>query len=158
EGEGFVKACCEDYVIARASVLYGWHPWKPNFAAWVIGSLRRGKPISVVVDHYNSPTFADNLARALLEIVGRDVTGVYHTAGAERISRFDFAVKAARVFGLDDALIRPIKMEELRVWVARRPRDSSLSVDKALRGLGIELLDATKGLLEMKREEAGGKP
>jgi len=46
-------------------------------------------------------TLADNLAEAIPEIIGANATGVYHTAGSERISRYDFAMEMAEVFGLD---------------------------------------------------------
>ena len=77
----YVTEICEDHVIVRTSVLYGWHPWKPNFVKWVIKSLRERKQISVVNDHFNSPTLADNLAEVMLGIIEKDLKGLYHTAG-----------------------------------------------------------------------------
>lgn len=152
EGERYVTEACEDYVIARTSVLYGWHPWKPNFVKWMIESLREAKQISVVNDHYNSPTFAGNLAEVMLEIVDRDLKGLYHTAGRERISRFEFALKIAEIFDLDSSLIKPVKMSELKVWVARRPRDSSLCVDKIKKEVKTKLLNVKEGLRKMEEE------
>jgi dTDP-4-dehydrorhamnose reductase len=149
-GEELVKENCRDYVIVRASVLYGWHPWKLNFATWVIGSLKRGRQISVVEDHYSSPTLSDNLGEAILKIVEKSIRGIYHTAGSERISKYEFALKIAEVFELDKTLIKPIKMRDLKVWIARRPRDSSLCVDKARRELEVKLLNVVEGLREMK--------
>ena len=149
-GERFVRELCEDYIIVRTSVLYGWHPSRVNFATWVIDSLRNGKGISVVEDHYNSPTLADNLAEIILRIERMDVAGLYHVAGSERMSRYGFAMKTAEVFGLDRSLIAPIKMKDLKVWVARRPRDSSLSVDKARHELKVRLLDTQEGLSQMR--------
>jgi len=149
KGEEFVRELCEDFIIARTSVLYGWHPSKVNFATWVIDSLRNSKGISVVEDHYDSPTLADNLAEIILRIVGMDLTGAYHVAGSERISRYDFAMKTAEVFGFDRSLITPVRMKDLKVWIAQRPRDSSLSVDKAKRELKVTLLDVREGLHRM---------
>jgi len=153
EGEKYIMNLCKDYTIARTSVLYGWHPWKSNFVKWVIESLRNGKQISVVNDHFNSPTLADNLAEILLEIVKKDLKGLYHTSGSERINRFDFTLKIAEIFDLDSSLIRPIKMSELKAWVARRPRDSSLRIDKVRRELKTKLLSATEGLNKMREME-----
>jgi len=149
KGEEFVREFCEDFIIARTSVLYGWHSSRVNFATWVIDSLRNGKRISVVEDHYNSPTLADDLAEIILRIVGMDLAGAYHVAGSERISRYDFAMKIAEVFGFDRSLITPVRMKDLRVWIAQRPRDSSLSVDKAKRELKVSLLDVREGLHRM---------
>jgi dTDP-4-dehydrorhamnose reductase len=151
-GERNVEKLCETFAILRTSVLYGTHPEKPNFVKWVIATLAQGKPLTVVEDHYNSPTLADNLAEAVIEAVESRVRGVYHAAGSERISRYDLAQKAAETFNFDAALVRPIRMSELKAWTAKRPKDSSLCVDKIQREIGVKLLDVTQGLAEMKRK------
>lgn len=156
KGEEFVRDNCQDYVIARTSVLYGWHSWKKNFALWVMESLRRGEPITVVDDHYNSPTLADNLAEVLLEIVKTDLSGIFHTAGSERINRYEFAVKIAKNFDLDANMIRPVKMSELEMWIAKRPRDSSLCISKAKKQLKTKFLNVQESLriMKMNRNES----
>jgi len=153
KGEELLKKHCSDFVIARTSVLYGLHPRKLNFATWVIESLKRGKPIQVVDDHFNSPTLADNLAEALLETAEKDFKGVYHMAGSERISRYGFSLKIAETFGLDSSLIKPIKMSELKAWVARRPRDSSLSINKSQEILETRFLNVQESLNTMRATE-----
>lgn len=134
----------------RTSVLYGWHPTKLNFATWVLKGLREGQVLKVVNDHINSPTFADNLADAIRKAIEHDAQGILHVAGSERISRFGFARKVAKQFGLDGSLLSPVEMKDLN-WIARRPRDSSLNVGKAEKELGIELLGVERGLEEMAR-------
>ena len=150
KGEEFVRELCEIFVIVRTSVLYGWHPRRLNFATWVIDSLRNGKTISVVDDHYNSPTLADNLAEIIRRMMEMDATGVYHTAGSERIGRYGFAVKIAEIFELDKLLLAPVKMEDLKIWVAKRPRDSSLCIDKIRKEMGIEPLKLDEALRRMR--------
>ena len=153
KGEEFVRERCKDYLIARTSVLFGWHPWKKNFATWAIEALRCEKGIEVVDDHFNSPTLADNLSEALLEMVEKDFNGIYHTAGSERISRYEFVVKIAKIFDLDIGLVKPIKMKELKAWVAKRPRDSSLCIDEARRELKTKFFDVKESLEFMRSVE-----
>ena len=150
QGEEFVKQL-QNFVIARTSVIYGWHPRKLNFATWVIDSLRNRKMVSVVRDHYNSPTLADDLAKILEKILRTDECGIYHAAGSERVSRYEFALKIAEVFELDRSLVKPVRMEDLKTWIARRPRDSSLSVDK-LKKQHITSSDLAKSLQRMKSQ------
>jgi dTDP-4-dehydrorhamnose reductase len=150
EAEHIVRTKLPNALIMRTSVLYGWHPTKLNFATWVIKELREHRTIKVAKDHINSPTLADNLARAIWAAIGRGSEGLLHVAGGERISRFDFACRIAKVFNLDENLLVPVEMRELS-WAARRPRDSSLQVAKAEKELGIELLDVNRGLAEMLR-------
>jgi len=153
EGERQVVAHCRNYAILRTSVLYGWHPWKQNFATWVISQLRQNKEISVVEDHYNTPTLADNLAEMIPEVLQRGLKGLYHASGSERISRYEFAKKIAESFQLDSNLIKPAKMSQLAAWIAKRPRDSSLSTDKIRKQLRTRPLNITEGLDRMKTEE-----
>jgi len=42
--------------------------------------------------------------------------------------------------GLDQSLIAPVKMRALRGWVAKRPRNSSLCIDKIRKEIEIEPL------------------
>lgn len=151
-GENHVSTLCKSFLILRPSVLYGVHPQKPNFVKWVVEALKKRRTIAVVEDHYNSPTFADNLAEVILEMINKELKGIYHTSGVERISRYRFALKIAEVFHYTN-LIKPVRMSELKVWTARRPEDSSLCVEKVKKEIDTELLAITQGLMEMKKYE-----
>ncbi|MEM2219681.1 MAG: dTDP-4-dehydrorhamnose reductase [Candidatus Korarchaeum sp.] len=153
EGEREIINTVEEFCIARASVIYGARPssGKVNFATWVIEKLRSGDIVSIVADHWNSPTLNTNLARMIIEVVERRLTGVYHLAGATRISRYEFAKLIAEEFGLNGELIRPITMDEVG-WIASRPRDSSLDVSKAMETLQNKP-STIKEALRVLREE-----
>jgi dTDP-4-dehydrorhamnose reductase len=153
-GEELVKKTCDAFVVARTSVLYGWHPSKRNYATWIMDSLKNRKRINVVTDHYNSPTYADDLAETISRVIERDVNGILHVSGKDRVSRYDFAMEIAEVFGLDASLVTPVKMADLKAWVARRPRDSSLDVGKAENELGIRFPKVTESLIRMKRTQS----
>jgi dTDP-4-dehydrorhamnose reductase len=149
QGEGTVQNSGLNYAIARVSVLYGWHK-RPNFVMWVINELNDNNKINVVTDQYNSPTFADNAADAIIKKFEKNKEGIYHIAGNERINRFEFAKNIAEVFDLDKTLINPIKSSEF-VQKAKRPKDSSLSVEKVEGDLKIKMLNTLEGLIEMKK-------
>ena len=152
EAERIVVSASSNSLIVRASVLYGWHPSKLNFATWILKGLHERQILRVANDHINSPTFADNLAEAIRKAIEQDSQGVLHVAGSERITRFDFARRIARRFDLDERFLSPVKMSDLN-WIARRPRDSSLSVGKAEKELGVELFGVDRGLDEMARSK-----
>lgn len=148
EGEKVVSQTCRNYAIARPSVIYGYvssaqresSSGKPlNFAIWLTQKLRNNESVKIVNDQYSSPTLADNLAEALLELAESKKTGTYHTAGKTRITRYDFAVKIAEKLNLDQKLIAPIETSQLK-QLAKRPMDSSLRVDKVERDLGLRML------------------
>ncbi len=128
--EGFVREICQDSLIARTSVLYGWNPAKQNFVTWAMEEMKKGNRINIVNDQFTSPTLSSNLADMILAI--KDQTGVFHTCGSERINRYDFSIKIAKAFCLDESLINPITSNHLS-WKARRPMDSSLDTSKVSR-------------------------
>lgn len=152
EGEKQVMKRCKNYAVLRTSVLYGRHPWKQDFATWVINKLKQNQEITVVDDHFNTPTLAENLAKMTLEVGARDLQGIFHTSGRERISRYEFARKIAQFFDLNSSLIKPIKMNELRAWIAKRPKDSSLNTKKIQEQLKTKPLDINEGLSKLKEE------
>ena len=126
-GEAFVREICKDYVIARTSVVYGWKSTRLNFVTWVLEELKKRNKIDIVTDQYNSPTFSTSLAEMTLSIL--EETGIFHASGSKRVSRYDFVMEIAKVFGLDDDLILPITSDRLD-WKAIRPKDTSLNISK----------------------------
>jgi len=153
EGENQVAQHCENHLILRTSVLYGWHPWKQNFVTWTINRLKQNKETTVVRDHYNTPTLADNLAEITIEAVQKDLQGLYHASGSERTSRYEFARQIAKTFNLDQSLIKPIKLSQLTAWIAKRPKDSSLNIESIQRQLKTKLLNIHEGLNRMKEDQ-----
>ncbi len=152
EGEKQAMKRLKNCTVLRTSVLYGRHPVKQDFATWVINKLKQQQEITVVDDHFNSPTLAENLAEMALEVAALDLQGLFHTSGCERISRYEFARRIAETFKLDSSLIKPIKMSELKAWIAKRPRDSSLSTKKIQQQLKTKPLSINEGLGKLKEE------
>lgn len=132
-GEFEVYRRCDSFAIVRTSVVYGLgREHRPNFASWVLGELNSGRKANVLSDQFTSPTLNLQLARMILEVAERRLKGVFHLAGATRLSRYEFAVRLARRFRLDEDLVTPVGTASIR-WRAKRPPDSSLNVDKATR-------------------------
>ena len=127
EGEKAVQEICNDFIIARTSVIYGAH--KKNFATWVIKELREENQIKIITDQWVSPTLNVDLAEQILALIEKDEKGIFHTAGGERINRYDFVVEMARIFDFNEKLIIPATSKEMN-WIAKRPMDSSLNVSK----------------------------
>lgn len=153
KGEEYVKSLLEDYCIARTSVLYGSVPatGKTNFALWLLEKLRNGEKVRIITYQWNSPTLNTNLANMVLEIVERKIKGIYHLAGATRINRYDLSHLIAQTFCLNTNLIIPSLSKEFS-WIARRPRDSSLNIEKAQQTLESKPLKIEQALRNLKKE------
>jgi dTDP-4-dehydrorhamnose reductase len=138
--------------ILRTNVLYGSGIGiKANFALWVVNNLKSGKQINVVDDQIGNPTFVGDLAMAMIKAFELNREGIFHIGGGEQISRYDFALQAAKVFGFDTTLIKRIKTSDLS-QAAPRPMISGFITLKAETQLGIHFLNAADGLTLLKHE------
>jgi len=156
-----------DSVILRPSVLFGWIPFEyvktkdesrktMNFGLWVIDQLYKNNKMSIVNDQINTPTLADNLAENIIEIIKKDLTGIFHLSGLSCISRLDFSKKIAKTFGYSDNLISSISSEKLK-QIAPRTLESCLKCDKIVQN-GVNLLNIDQSIEKMYNQIKLEKP
>ena len=156
-----------DSVILRPSVLFGWIPFEyvktkdesrktMNFGLWVIDQLYKNNKMSIVNDQINTPTLADNLAENIIEIIKKDLTGIFHLSGLSCISRLDFSKKIAKTFGYSDNLISSISSEKLK-QIAPRTLESCLNCDKIVQN-GVNLLNINQSIEKMYNQIKLEKP
>ena len=136
-------------VVVRTSWIYGLGPGRLNFGRAVVERLSRGEEVKAIVDQWGSPTLNTLIAEAVARLADMEFSGVIHVAGP-RMSRYDFALAIAEVFGFPK-LVRPISMTEVG-YRAPRPRDSSLNNERAVSTLGIPLHDIRHALTIFKEE------
>ncbi|MEZ5541393.1 MAG: dTDP-4-dehydrorhamnose reductase [Pseudomonadota bacterium] len=89
EGEAAVVAALPDAAIVRTAWVYGVHGH--NFVKTMLRVAGQGKPLRVVADQIGSPTWAADIAAALLRLLAAQAHGVYHFAGAGQTSWHGFA-------------------------------------------------------------------
>jgi dTDP-4-dehydrorhamnose reductase len=151
-GENVILAGGISSAILRTIVVYGTGiNIKNNFALWVISSLREAKNICCVDDQIGNPTHVSDLAANVLKVIEQGRTGLFHIGGADAVSRNEFAVKAAEVFGLSASLIQRTKSSDLH-QTAMRPLVTSLVTMKAEKDLDYHPMTLVQGLELLKRE------
>lgn len=150
-GEEAVLARCPTATVIRTT-LYGWNAQpKQSFAERVLAAAAPdGHPVTAFTDMFWSPILANDLAEAVAALLARPTPGLFHVAGRQRCSRYEFACAAARTFGHDPArLVRPGRLADARLK-APRPRDASLDVSRFERALGVTLPNLQTGLSRMR--------
>ena len=146
EGEAAVRAANKDAMIVRTAWVYGLEG--ANFVKTMLRLAAERDVLRVVNDQRGNPTFADDLAEALLTIASRRVRGTYHLAGGGQTTWFDFARAIfARAPGRTPRL-EPITTAEYPT-PARRPANSVLDCTKAKRTFAVELPPWDDGLSRM---------
>jgi len=151
--EHYIALHARDYLIVRTTVVSGWERQGKNFVYRLLKTLKAGQVLKVPVDQIGNPTYAPNLAQAVVELALSDARGVYHVVGPDRVNRYEFACEAARVFGLDGSLIQAVATSELG-QPAPRPLNAGMVAEKAAAKLRIPLIGYREGLRAMasKRE------
>jgi len=151
-GENAVLAGGISSTILRTIVLFGAGiNVKNNFALWVVQSLRAEKNIRCADDQIANPTHVSDLAACVVRVIERGRTGVYHIGGADIVSRHEFAVAAAGIFGLRAELIEKVRSADLH-QAALRPLMTSLVTEKAQSDLDFHPMSLGEGLQALKRE------
>lgn len=138
-------------IIVRTTQLFGGD--KPDFVTSVLSQLRAGEPFEIPDKIYGSPTYVPHLAEALLVLAQMEVLPRYlNIAGSEVLSRYEFALMIAGVFGYSKKLIHPT---DVVPGAATRPLKAGLKIGLAKR-YGLPIYSPVDGLKEMKiRLEAG---
>lgn len=102
---------------------------KMTFLDFVAQNLKAGKGIKAVTDQFTTPTFVGDIAPAIENLFNAGKHGIYHLGVPEKISRFDFSIKVAKICGLDRSLVSTAKLSDFK-FEAERPMDTSLNTEK----------------------------
>jgi dTDP-4-dehydrorhamnose reductase len=141
-GELYAQAYLDRPLIVRTSGVFGPGGLKTARGNFIELMLRLaasqqpgGQPIRVVDDHVASPTYAPLLAARSVDLLDRELTGIFHVGGGEAVSWFAYASMIFRIAGVNPE-VKPTSEREFRT-AARRPKYSALSNAKMERH-GIE--------------------
>lgn len=151
EGEKAVRKAAPNHLIMRIDQPYGWvepHQ-KKNTVVRIVEALEAGKKVREVVDWINSPTYIPDIGRISQALLERNHTGTYNSTGPDFISRYEWGLKIAKAFRLDEKLIEPFNSAELKLPAKRL--NVHLLVDKVERDAGIRPSTIDEGLAEMVR-------
>jgi len=153
EAEHIVKGSSMPWAIVRPILMYGW-PYsgeRDNPVVWWVRSLKDGKPIKVVDNVFNKPLPAWSCADVVWEVIRQQRTGIYHAAGRDHLSLYQFALQVADVFDLDPRLITPVP-DSYFPEIAPRPQDTSFDTTKVENELGVKTVGVKDGLIRMNDE------
>jgi len=136
-GERAVLASGAEAIVVRTSGVLGRGGSTQkggSFADRILARARAGEPLRVVADQVFAPTFAPELARALVDLVRLGARGLCHVTNAGQCSWHELATAVLAAAGLERP-VEAITAASLGL-PARRPAYSVLDGSRA-RGLGL---------------------
>jgi dTDP-4-dehydrorhamnose reductase len=134
-GERYVEHLSSRFYIARTSWVYGKEG--DSFIHKIIRAADTRGRLSVVADEIATPTYAEDLADALLSLVGTGLYGWYNMVNDGECSRLEYAQEIMRLTGRDSIEITPSALADY-VRPAYTPPYSTL-VNLVGREAGIAL-------------------
>ncbi len=133
-GEQNIMASGCKYVIIRTAWLYS--EFGKNFVKTMLNLTATRPELKVVFDQVGTPTYAYDLAQAIVRIIERPVEGIYHYSNEGVCSWYDFTKMIAEYSGHTDCNIQPCHSDEFPSPV-KRPSFSVLDKTKIKQTFGI---------------------
>ena len=132
QGEQNASKCTKHYIV-RLNLLFGKSAESQNakksFPELVLELSKTQKEFAFVTDEISTPTYAVDLAKALLELVDRKYPyGIYHLPNEGQASWLDFAEEVFRIKGVEVKL-NPVLSDKF-VRAAKRPKNSVIANTK----------------------------
>lgn len=135
-GEQNIMSSGCKYVIIRTAWLYS--EFGKNFVKTMLNLTATRPELKVVFDQVGTPTYAYDLAQAIVRIIERPVVGIYHYSNEGVCSWYDFTKMIAEYSGHTDCNIQPCHSDEFPSPV-KRPAFSVLDKTKIKQTFGISI-------------------
>lgn len=136
-GETILQQICSESVIIRTAWLYS--EYGTNFVKTMIRLGKERSDLNVVSDQIGTPTYAGDLAEAIISILNHLVftPGIYHYSNEGICSWYDFAAEIMKQAQLD-CRVHPIPAKDYPT-PAKRPAYSVLDKTKIKQVYGISI-------------------
>ncbi len=117
-------------VILRPTLIYGNARSFPRSASESIRQAAEHElPIHLFIDEYRSPLSLDDLETCIAYFISAGKKGLYHVAGPEKFSRFQFGEAVCDALGLGKEQLRPTELKGSS-FASERPANLCLTTDK----------------------------
>lgn len=125
--ERLVEQLAPGVLVVRTSLIYGGST-PSDHERLVFDALAGRAKLAFFTDELRCPIVVGDLAAALIELAPGGLSGRLHIAGAEVVSRYEFARRIAAAHGHDPAGVRSGSSAASGL---RRPRNCALDISKA---------------------------
>ncbi len=135
---GKLKLAAEDWItqnvrkstIVRTTNVFRWDPETvtPNYMMGLYNAIKENQQFRAPSFLWGNPTYADDLASAIIELCEKKLDGIFHVVGSSFINRYDWAKQTCQVAGWDTSLV--IENSDIPDKIVPRPLKSHLDTSK----------------------------
>ena len=132
--------------------IFGWTRHGLSFSEWVLDGLKNQKKMTMFTDVQFSPISTYCFSKVIESCIKNRLNGLYHAGGKDILSKFEFALKVAAVYGLSTNCIVPVMMGDVHL-TAPRPNNMALDSSKLSKTLDINMPDIQTSISIWKKFE-----
>ena len=142
KGEKNLLKVCPNAIVIRTAWLYS--PFGNNFVKTMIKLGSERESLNVIFDQVGTPTYAEDLADAILKAMDQTIDtdhekgGVYHFSNEGVCSWYDFTIKIHEIAGIKTCKVNPIETKDYPTKAAR-PHYSVLNKSKIKQTFNISI-------------------
>ncbi len=154
EGEKRVLSLKNDGLVLRIANPYRAQTdsGKTDFVHKIKSRLESGMQVTAPTDSIFTPTFIDDIAYAIDCCVHKSASGIMNCAGADSMSPYTSALMIARMWGVDEQLVKKSDFQSYISERAPRPLHAKL-INAKIFHYGISMKTFAQGLEEIKKQE-----
>lgn len=147
QGEKHIENSESESIVIRTSWLYS--KFGNNFVNTIIKKSSESKDLKVVDDQFGCPTYAKDLAEAVLKILDSDSkidkkSKIFNFSNMGSTNWFNFAKKILHLYG-SDTFIKPVKSDYFNYEV-KRPKFTITDKSRITKSFNIKINDWEKSL------------
>ncbi len=151
EGEKIVQNLKTPWIISRIAYPYRAKFERIDFARAILNRLQKGLSVVAVADHIFTPTFIDDIAFALDNLITNNSQGIFHVVGNQSLTPYMAANLIADEFKLDKSKVSKTTRDKFFKDRALRPFQLRLKNDRITK-LGVRMKTFEEGLVGIKRQ------
>lgn len=107
-GEQFASEANPSSLIIRTN-FFGWSPSQQrSILEFFVTSMRQNKQIQGYENFLVSTLYAQDLLTAIWQLNEQNISGIVHVGSSDELSKFDFGLSVADIFGLQSKLIQRV--------------------------------------------------
>jgi dTDP-4-dehydrorhamnose reductase len=153
---GEAAALSDDTSLVLRTNIFGWSRGeRMSFAEWVLRGLVEGTRLTMFTDVRYTPIHVTHLSVIIARCLALGTGGLYHASGSSALSKHDFALRMAAVFGLDDAGVVRCSVDDVGLS-APRPKNMELANGLLSDALSCRMASVEQGLELMRTQYEDG--
>jgi len=144
--ENIVLEAMRENTVFRIALSYGksYKGAKGGYLDFLLNALTHSNAQLLFTDQFRTPLYSGDFCSAVKKFLEHKIQNhpacksrIFHIAGNEKVSRFEFGIRTCEVFKLDKSLLKPTVMKSLENAV-KRGSDCSMDITLSRKEFGYQ--------------------